>query len=824
MQNFDNKQFSHPKKGKHVLEEAVKNKVASTFFPNFDTTGIIGKIDFSVAKRKESQIGQTLLFEEEYHDIQFFLWAEAKKGTKCDIYESLVQLILTIGKAKTFETYLPPLFLGALDAEKIAFIQYTSVSHIFYKSDFNWNVTPSDHNSKEFRELHEIIRTQLENDSQLYYYERDEKELREFIANNFVLGNAEHVKIQVSKSSFTAVYLKWLEAVKPTIDIDWDLAKKIGIVDADFFLADLLSKDNSSIKDSLFVLLRSNLYAIIRETKNELGLKTIHSVNFKDGQKSHKSFWAKYQRPPRKDFWQYIVERRDLLVPQDVRERKGSYFTPQIWVEKSQEYLTKVLGENWQDEYIIWDCCAGTGNMERGLINPYNVFASTLDKADVDVIRDQIHNGMNLLDSHVFQFDFLNDDFDSPKVPDELKKIIFDKEKRKKLLIYINPPYAEHSNRKQVTGSGQSRIFLAKETMIYGRYKNEYGASLRELFAQFLVRIYKELDGVVIGCFSTTKPLKGYNFEKFRELFKSELKSLFIVPANTFDNVKGSFPIGFHIWDTKSEFSFKSIVADVFDKFGWLIGKKKYSSPSKKALIINWLRNFYDNTDKQIGFLRMLGTDVQHDRDIFICNKLSKNDIKEKLYTTITTKNITEMCMYNAVRHIIKSSWINNRDHYYAPTEDYIKDEEFLGNLFIYFLFDNSNNIKSSDGVNHWIPFREIEVSARDRYESYEIITYLKGITISNEAKRVLEKGRELYCYYHAQSDSNPNASFYDIRLYFQKLNNKGRMNSKSDDERYTELLQALKISHDQLRQTILPKLYKYGILDDDQVLFVSEE
>lgn len=261
------------------------------------------------------------------------------------------------------------------------------------------------------------------------------------------------MQIQVSKSNFTAVYLKWLEAVKPAIDIDWDLAKKMGIIDADFFLADLLSDDNNSIKDSLFVLLRTNLYAIVRETKNELGLKTIHSVNFKDGQKAHNSFWLKYKRPPRKDFWQYIVERRDLLVPQDVRERKGSYFTPQIWVEKSQEYLTKVLGENWQDEYIIWDCCAGTGNMERGLINRYNVFASTLDKADVDVIRDQIHNGMNLLESHVFQFDFLNDDFDSPKVPDELKKIIFDKEKRKKLLIYINPPYAEATNTKTILSS-----------------------------------------------------------------------------------------------------------------------------------------------------------------------------------------------------------------------------------------------------------------------------------------------------------------------------------------------------------------------------------
>jgi type I restriction-modification system DNA methylase subunit len=52
----------------------------------------------------------------------------------------------------------------------------------------------------------------------------------------------------------------------------------------------------------------------------------------------------------------------------DDRERKGAFYTPQIWVEKSQEYLAKVFGENWQDEYYIWDCCCGTGNLLAGLL------------------------------------------------------------------------------------------------------------------------------------------------------------------------------------------------------------------------------------------------------------------------------------------------------------------------------------------------------------------------------------------------------------------------------------------------------------------------
>ena len=824
MQIVDNKQIgmvnelsgnlTRAKKGKNVLEEEVKNKVASEFFPNFDTTGIIGKIDFSVAKRKKSERGQTLLFEDETHDIQFFLWAEAKKGNKCDIYESLVQLILTIGKAKTFETYLPPLFLGALDAEKIAFIQYTSVSHIFYKSDFNWNVTPSDHNSKEFNKLHEIIRTQLENDSQLYYYDRDEKELRAFIANNFVLGNTEHMQIQVSKSNFTAVYLKWLGVVKPSIDIDWDLVKKIGIIDADFFLADLLSENNTSLKDSLFVLLRSNIYEIVRKNKDELGLKTIQRVNFKDEQKAHNSFWLKYKRPPRRDFWQYIVERRDLLVPQDVRERKGSYFTPQIWVEKSQEYLTKVLGENWQDEYIIWDCCAGTGNMERGLINPYNVFASTLDKADVDVIRDQIHNGMNLLESHVFQFDFLNDDFNSPKVPDELKKIIFDKEKRKKLLIYINPPYAEATNTKTIHSDENKHKEGVSQHVTYKKFKNNLGRGINEIFAHFLMRIYEELSGCWIGQFSTLKHLQSENFTQFRNNFRAKVATSFIVPANTFDNVKGSFPIGFFIWNTSEKEKFTNTVSDVYDRKGEFLGTKKIWTLPERGVIMKWIQRFYDKDGERIAYMVRGAADFQNNRIVFITQGPSKSVVEHSQTHNITHNNITENGVYFAVRHCIDTNWLNNRDQFVNPeTDSWATDFEFQSNCLVFSLFHNQNAIKSADGVNHWIPFKEAEVTPRDRYESHVMVNYLSGLTFSKDAQMVMDAARELYRYYHKQPQSNPNASYYDIREFFQGRNSNGKMNNKSNDEEYTRLMNVLQECHAELGRIIARKVYEHGFL-----------
>ena len=397
-----------------LREEPLKSAVQQDYFSKYRYTQI-GNIDFVIAKH-DTDNGQLSLFEDYGQNelvsasLKSILWAEAKQGNTHDIYESFVQLILTIGKEKTFEHYLPPKYIGAFDAEKFAFIEYHEIQHIFYQNDFNWNVTPSNHDSKEFRLLHGLCENLLAENSILFRYDTQGAELKEFIKLNFKTDKDISEKISVTKNNFVFVFQRWSEVVKPTISVDWDKAKKAGIIGADFFLADLLSSENESLKDSLYVVLKKTKYELAKKI-DELGFETASYVGFKDKQKAYKEFWSIYERPPKEEYWDYIIERRDLLVPQDIRERKGSFFTPQIWVQKSQEYLAAVLGENWQDEYYIWDCCAGTGNLLNGLTNYRNVWASTLDKQDVDVMRDRIKGGWQMFENHVFQFDFLNDEF-----------------------------------------------------------------------------------------------------------------------------------------------------------------------------------------------------------------------------------------------------------------------------------------------------------------------------------------------------------------------------------------------------------------------------
>ncbi len=807
-----------------IREEELKNKVAKDYFWIYDNTKIIGDVDFCVAMHKSKKE----LFEQES-----LLWAEAKKGIS-DIYKSFVQLILTIGKARTFDKYLPPAMLGSFDAEKIAFIPYNYIHDIFYLNDFNWNVTPSNHEIKEFKLVYDKVKNILDKNTLLFYYNRDTKELKKFIKINFIVGKWGVTKTQIDKNNFIVIYNKWLQAVKPSIAVNLDITKKTGIIDGDFYLADLLSRENETLRKKLFVILKKNKYELDRKI-DEMGMFSSKTASFNDSQKAHIEFWNTYKRPPKEEYWDYIIKRRDLLVPQDVRERKGSFFTPQIWVELSQKYLTDVLGEDWQDEYYIWDCAAGTGNLLNGLTNKYNVWASTLDKQDVEVMKSRIKNGANLLEDHVFQFDFLNDDFS--KLPEPLQKIINKPIERKKLVIYINPPYAEASNRDTVVGKGENKSNVATKTKIYKNFSNIVGTATRELFAQFFLRVYKELPNSKLASFSTLKFINGQNFFRFRTYFLAKFEKGFVVPANTFDNVNGKFPIAFLIWDLQKKENFNTIFCDVFtDDTKEKIGIKKFHVHKKNGFIINWLRNFYDKKSERIAYLRMQGTDMQNNRGVFLTNQPTKNDLLKKLTTDITKNNIIEMCIYLSVRHIITTSWLKDRDQFLYPDVCWQTDKKFQNDCLAFALFNGQNKISSNGGINNWIPFTESEVNSREKFDSNFMSRFINGklkikqeadllngkkvkttekLKFSPKAKEVFDVGRKLWKYYHAQPNCNVNASFYDIRAHFQGRSAKGRMNSKSKDEIYMKLIKELREKSKFLAQKIEPKVYEYGFLKE---------
>ncbi len=519
----------------NLNEEPLKSQIKAEFFKDKKFLYSGDKIDFMLSYKHSNA---TLPI----------LWGEAKRGDFDDLDKAFTQLLLTIGKHRFYTHHTPP-YLCAFNAFRMEFIAFDdTITSFFYKSDIDFSITPSNHNTEGFKHALDAFKAMCKPHKLVFDFKTQSQECKEFIKNHL---NSSHLlnKIQIDKNNFFTIYQKWLEIVKPTIDINWEAAKTKDILDADYYLADLLSDGDKTIIEKLHTILKSSHYKLNRGM-NELGKMDFMEVGFTDSQQAHQEFWSVYERPPKSEFQASILERRDLLVPSDVRERKGAFFTPKIWVEKSQEYLAKILGQDYQDEYIIWDCAGGTGNLLSGLINKKNLYLSTLDKSDVSIVKERIKNGAKLLENHVFQFDFLNDDFFSDKVPKSLQEILKDKEKRKKLIIYINPPYAEATSAKTPSGTGEHKAKVARDNLICEKYKNELGKANNEVFAQFFMRIYKELNGVILASFSTLKNLQGSNFKKFREVFKAEFKGGFMVPADSFDNVKGQFPIGFLVWDT----------------------------------------------------------------------------------------------------------------------------------------------------------------------------------------------------------------------------------------------------------------------------------
>lgn len=333
------------------------------------------------------------------------------------------------------------------------------------------------------------------------------------------------------------------------------------------------------------------------------------------------------------------------------------------------------------------------------------------------------------------------------------------------------------------------------------------------------------------------KILQASNFADFRKIFKAKLENLFIVPANTFDNVKGQFPIGFFIWNTQVQEEIGDVTADVYDKDQNLIGTKGFYGNLPQS-INRWISQ-YKNTDvNAIATLFYRGSDFQNKKYIYI-NRGSTAAHDVEFY--VKGNNLILASIYFSVRHCIEATWLNDRDQFLYPNDSWKDDKEFHSNCLAYTLFHGQNRISSKEGTNHWIPFTEEEVDAQGDFASHFMTDFIKGkikleqandmfythsseggeaIEFSPEAKAVFDAGREVWRYYHTNYKSigvyteyNPNVSLYDIKLHFKGVNDKGRMNAKSNDEHFNALMDALSEKLKSLADKIAEKTYEHGFL-----------
>lgn len=433
------------------------------------------------------------------------------------------------------------------------------------------------------------------------------------------------------------------------------------------------------------------------------------------------------------------------------------------------------------------------------------------------------------------------------KVPKALQEILKDEKKRQKLVIYINPPYAESASATTAVkdGDNKNKANVSNTTQISEEYMSEMGKAVRELYVQFFIRIIKEIPKCILATFSTLKYINSQNFIHFRKIFRADFLNGFMVPSDTFDNVKGGFPIGFLIWNTDSKDTVQDVRLDVFNNCGFWIGSKMFYPEYDSRTINAWIKTYTEHKVlHELSAMCCKGTDFQNSKYVninFWDYLKGVGNAKGVTKFRVSKNNLIVSFVYFSVRHAIKASWINDRDQFYAPNSLWEEDKEFQSDCLAFTLFHGQNKISSQNGTNHFIPFTESEIGAKSAFESDFMTRFIRGkveldnssdslfggksmsekLEFSPEAKAVFEVGREIFAYYHSQDFStkpyNVNVSLYDIKEFFQGRDKKGELNipSKAEDSHYKTLIATLTDTLNTLAKKLEPKIYEYGFLKE---------
>ena len=771
------------------------------------------------------------------------VWFEAKFGSKKSLYEMFTQLLFYIHRALKDGEYIPP-FLCVVDSVKAAVMKTDVALPLLQDKSIHikWGKSASDVTQDALDVVSQYIGTHFVS----FNIETHESEFIETMRNAIEKG--EIIRTQITPDNLKQVFDKWVETVgKEIVNAEPENY-------AEFFYADVMSDGKVSTHEHLSaeLLHKGNKPIFLLNGKT-------YEIASMDG---YSQFWAIYDRPPKEEFRSYLLERRDSLIPVDERTFKGAYYTPLNVVDKAYDLLEKTLGSNWQKDYYVWDMCCGVGNLEAKHSNHRHLFMSTLDQEDVNIMKA----AKICVSAERFQYDYLNDDITdnggidyslTNKIPQTLQNVIRDaNEGKKKLLVLINPPYAEATNATNTAkGSKKENKTGVAKTKWANVGMDEYGKASNELFLQFVSRIATEIPNATIGMFSKLKHINSQAYETFRTVWQAKYMGGFVVHSKAFDGLKGDFPIGFLIWKTnnviaseakQSKYKFPSeISCEVLDKNANAIGEKKFYNTQAKDCLSNWITRPKSNdekcvpltnaitppsgerrdqrgtkwSDNAIGYMCTGTNDFQHAKYVFILSSGASMGHG----TFVNEQNLWQCAVLFAMEKILAPTWLNDRDQFLQPNCEL--PEEFKNDCLVWMLFHGSNLTASANDlewngkkwsiVNHFIPFTEEEVGASARFESDFMVQYMQSKPFSVEAQAVLDEGKKIWAAYFKQSFNHkireelklnrPDVGWYQIRQALKAQNESGNTVPIS----FTAFETAYKALSEKLR----PQVYQYGFL-----------
>lgn len=437
------------------------------------------------------------------------------------------------------------------------------------------------------------------------------------------------------------------------------------------------------------------------------------------------SFFSHFQKSYTPQEITKFTEIADRLIEDTERRNSGDFWTPTLFCDYAHKMISEELGEDWKENYVVWECACGSKNLTRDY-RFKELYCSTLFDSELQISKNYNTEGTS------FQFDFLNDYIPTPdaliqesKLPDGLVNAL---KENKLIVFFINPPYGTACNQGETSKSGINDTAVRKEM----RNDNQ-GAGAENLQHQFLYRICKIIDNyhltnARIAFFSNPIYLSGRKQKDFLKFFCNhfEFKKGVMFCASEFADCSDRWGITFNIWEQGKTEDIHNFVHTLIKKnedneiveFGekniynvwndnqlsaWTRESIKSLKTKDVICVKSAISVIEKNTrgrlfDNALGYYWGNGNNVQF------------NDSYVGLFSTsfgnghghgISKDNFTRCTSAFAARKLIESNWINDKDEYLAPDETNPDYHKFEMDSVIYSLFNTSSNQSSLRNVEY---------------------------------------------------------------------------------------------------------------------------
>ena len=650
----------------NVLTSAINEKdVENTYRHNFlkkfkdmEITSPFGCDGFGVSKTSKVR---TLM---EFKD-------DVNLSNKADLVKVLAQSVFYIKKFYD-KGIIPPstIFIG--DRNECAAIHVNDIIK-YLEMNLNWSIAPS-----QAHTIGELVIALMKDES-----------INPFVyASNHFLDCIDKVqdltdnvqrKVLVTDKNITEVFRYFDEKVLGKTKLTTNER-------ANLFIQILVNKDDNYLHPV------NKRKTVVTKSFGEV------SIVSRDAFQSFFAHFASSYSPSQKHKLAAVVDR---IVDDTTRRKQGEFFTPAIWVDKAHEYITSVYGEDWKEKYVVWDPAWGTGNLTRDY-KFKELYVSTLNQSDIDTANQMGYNS----EAVKFQYDFLNDDYE--KLPVGLKNSI---ENGKEIIVLMNPPYATAKGgaKKNDDKIGNADTLVGKEMKDLS-----YDKSSAQLFAQFIFRVLKKINGSFEICmFSPSSYKTSTSFKKIRQDIneKHNIVKSFIFDSQNFDSTSGGWAIDFSVISQSFEGTNKSDILE-FDNFEIVKkGEKEYYSTDEITRACDWVRKS-EKKEKTVQDFPNLssplkiknGKNLKINTDNFLggytelSNSVYQNQNGVSLYSAIgvlgntksvkiSTENFLNVCGMFYAKKSVQKVWTNDKDEYMKPNQTNKSFQQYNIDSVVYSLF-----------------------------------------------------------------------------------------------------------------------------------------